>query len=1031
MQHTRRDFIQTIGLLTMGLPLSTFTSCNSFKKVMDPFEALLLLQEAVRKSSDYLPTRKKEVVESKDPKLIFAFVRDVIQTYPFAVPLNIRYEASAGIRTYNYRWGDKGCLRYGAGTSYEKAHLLKSLLEEAGFKASLLYGQFDIDKIGWEKVFFAKHDLLFDADFPSNIDREIFRSRPVNAVKLEDERLEKVVQNVQKSLPVDFKYIDPNWDDLAAFMDVVELELEGKKVLLNPNIKDAKFGESYLENVLGQSGQHRRREAIRVRLKLINSSEPYRQQTFLDATFAPDQLFGNQLMIQFQSHLSTEEQLTLPRNRNQVFTPVMGLIGPNLTEEEQQKSFTKGKTIRVNGDTLEVKDDQLFVNDYPVQTGKEHPELRKKVRKLDGKLWTEGFPKVDIRFRANDASGEMINGLDGPDFELLENGMPIPFQWHPQQQAHHKILLLFDLSGSIPENFRDDEVVKFAKKLMSNIQAQTADVQFKAATFTGLFNYQLQMSSEWTKEVSVLEKQVNELKQLWDHCSALWNALADASKDAGADLIVFITDGDSYYDHDPLNKKKIVAQGCPVVPLGVGDTQVEACLEEMAYLTGGISRSVNEHQEAIDFISTFANDLKFSNYRLNYFSSDADSKNRKLTLRVKESKIEKTFNYTVPDRLSKFSPSWIGMHLEINYNGKNINRKLAGIPIHSRNPKWNPVLPEYRKETEAAFFGNYTICFEGTEPTTAVLLNELIEAKLSEKEVMKAIQNGTNEETIAALDKGFLTYPDDYFTMQNAFSFNSSKDHFCFQNGVKATFFSSYPNREGTIIKAVDILPFSQWRTIHKDPKKSFEISLRHSLQLMNLEALNYSKATLNLISESTLDWMIHSDARSWMDQMKDVTLYATWKTALQDSRDKVHLLPTGREALAFYDLDVNSGTIFAQLMNGSGGGEQETRDRFAALDRALTAFDQVFKRLGGGGAVGAWIGLEKKKLEYLMIATIAIYTMDADQAAADLNKTLQKHFCNQFEDAAAQMAGGLGDMYKDVLDFVSVATGKSLSPCG
>lgn len=1031
MPHTRRDFIQIMGLLTIGIPLSTFSSCSLLEKVTDPYEALLLLQKEIRKSSDYLPTRKAEAVASKDPKKIFAFVRDSIQTYPMAVSQHIRYEESVGFRSFNYRWGDKGCLRYGAGTFYEKAHLLKSMLHEAGFEAKLLYGPFDIDKTGWDKVFFYPYDLPFDADFPRAIQKETFRSRPIEAIKLDDQRVDQVFQNIKKSMPEDMRYVDPDWSKLVEFIDVVELEYEGQKVLLNPSIRDAEFGKSYIERVQGVSNKNQRRENIWVRLSLINSSEPHRPITFIENTFSPEQLFGNQLAIQFQSHLSTYDQLTLPRNRNQTFTPVMGLTGANIMAEEQQQFVKKGKTIRINGDTLEVKNNQLIVNDHPVLKGEEHPELRKQIRTLKGKVWPDAFPKIDLRFRADDKNDEMVNGLAGPDFDLLENGIPVPFECYPQKRDSQKVLLLFDFSGSVPKKFKDEQAVTFAKTLMESVQQQVPDAQFRAATLVGLIHYKLVLAPKWTKDISELEKQMVHIKGLWDHCSSIWNALADATQEADADLIVIVTDGDSAYDGNLTKKKKIVARGCPVVALGVGEDQNKDCLDEMAVLSSGIYRSVTEHQEAISFISTFANDLKFRPYHLSYFSADPDTKDKELTLSVKENEVEEIFRFVVPDRVSNINPGWIGIQLEIGYEHKSVRRKLAGIPTYSRNPIRNPVLPQYREETEAALFGNYTLCFEGTEPTTAILLDELIEAKLSQRKVMQAIQNGTGKETIEAIEKGFYSYPEDYFQMHHAFAPSNGDNFFCFQNGIRATLFSSYPNVKGTVIKAVDILPFSQWRTIHQDSKLSFEMSTRHSLQLMNLEAFNYPKATLNLIPQSTLDWLTRRAAEDWMRTVEGADIYGKWKTALHNSAHQVHLIPTDRQPVAFYDLDVNSGTVFAQLINGSGGGEQETRERFARLDRALTAFDQAFKRLGVGPAVGAWIGLEKKKLEYLMIATIAIYTMDAGQASDELNKTLKKHLCNQFEDAAANAAGGLGEIYKDVLDFVGVATGVSLSPCG
>ncbi|MCB0705913.1 MAG: VWA domain-containing protein [Saprospiraceae bacterium] len=1033
MEHTRREFIQLMGLLAVGLQIPTLTSCGLGKKITDPYEALLLMREQIRGCADYLPARMAEVIATKDPEKMFVFVRDSIQTYPNMVDLRLSYERSSGVRSYNYRWGDTGCLRYGAGTFFEKAHLLQSMLAEAGFTATLKYGPFDIEKTGWDKVFFYPQKRAFDVHFPRSVDLSIFRTRPLEFAELDDDRLQQVLQHIQKSLPDDFQYPDPNWNAITGYMDVVELEWGEKSVYLNPNLRDAQFGELYLERVDGQSRQSSRGGNVQLRLKLINALEPYREINFIDAKFPLEKLFGNQLVIQFQSHLSTREQLTLPRNRNQTFTPVIGLAGPSLSDKDAKEFTFSGKAVHINGDTLEVKESQLLVNGVPVETGMSHPELRRQVTMLEAKAGSIAYPKVSVRFQAKDANDTTLKGLEGPDFELLEDGVPVPFQWHPQNQEGLKVLLLFDFSGSIPENFLDQGATDFAIALTEAVLEQTAAAKFGVATFTRPGPHKLELAPEWTDDLTVLKEQMEIIKGFSSeiYTSAIWHALANASQQSGADLIVFVTDGASGGDPNINRDRAIVQRGCPVITLGVGRFPNQECLQQMAYLTNGISRLVAEHQEAIDFILGFAEDQVAKPYLLSYVSTSNDKKEKELTLRVKDRLVSDTFRVVIPESSTIQLPAWIGIHLELDYEGQKVQRKLAGMPTHSNDPDRNPVLPIYREETEAAFFGNYTICFEGTEPTTAILLDELIEAKLSQKDVMHAIQNGTEEETLQALDAGFLTYPEDYLPFQHAFTPNSGKDFFCFQNGVRATLFSSYPNKEGTIVKALDILPFSQWRTIHHQPQKSFDHTLRHSLQLMRMEALNYETATLNLIQGQPLDYLTFDMAYNWMRALEDDALYTKWKSAIQDKREQVHLLPKDRQQDGFFNLDINSGTVFAQLMNNTGGGEQETLDRFAALDRALTVFDHVFKHLGVGPAVGAWIALEKKKMEYLMIATVAIITMDGQQAQEDLNKTLTKHLCNEFEGAAATMAGSVGDAYNDLVDYVSILTGKSISVCG
>ena len=1021
-----------MGLLATGIPLSAGTGCGLFEKVSDPFEALLLLRQSLRQSADFLPARMAEAIASKDPEQMFAFVRDNIQTYPGRTPYTFPADTSRGYRTFNYCWGDAGCLRYGAGTFYEKAVLLKNMLTEAGFESSVKYGPFDVEKIGWERVFFYPHQLPFDADFPRSVDRSVFQIRQFDAVNPNDDRVEKILQSILNSLPDDFVFPDPDWKELTKFMDVVEVTIDGEQIILNPNIRDATFGEGYIGKPTRSSRKHERRSEVELELRLINTFNPYRPVSFVKAKFPLEKLFGNQICINFQNHLSTRRQLTLPRNRQQTFTPMISLSGINLPEADNQQYTFSGKSIHLNGDTLEMQGDELLVNDIPVIRGEEHPELRRKIRQLDLQVWGDGYPRIKARFEARDGTGQSVNGLEGVDFELLENGIPVPFQLQKQHTEGFKIFLLFDYSGSIPPTFREEEAAGFARKLMQQIQAPIPDAVFKACTFAGS---RLVQAPGWAADSSDLTQQMEFIHGRSGFGSPIWTVLADASRETGARLGIFITDGQPYGERHIEEKKLIISRGCPIVTIGVGDDPNRDVLHEMAHISGGVSLSVTDHEPAVDFIAAFAGDIQDKPYALDFSSSATpNEKEQTLTLRVKDSSVAATATYTLPARKDLYAPSWIGIHLDIRYDGHLVSRNLAGMPTHSYNPEQNPVLPRYRQETEAAIFGDYRICFEGADPLSAALLHDLIDARLSRKPLMEAITQGTEAATIAALEAGFQTYPEEAFPMHHQWRTNSSEEAFTFQNGVRATLFSTYPNAEGTIIKAVDILPFSQWRTIHHDPRKGFKQSLRYSLQLMNLEALNYPKATLNLIPEASLDWMPPEKIHQWLREQENVPLVTKWGNALKQNtsfRSQIPLLPSDRGLSAFYNLDTDSGTVFAQLINGSGGGEQETRDRFAALDRALTVFDHVFKRLGVSPAVGAWIALEKKKMEYLMVATIAIITMDGPKTEEELNKVLKKHLCNKVEDATAGALGALGDHYKDLVDYVSIITGKSISVCG
>ena len=93
------------------------------------------LLTALRQSPDNLTARADAAVASKDPRLIFAFVRDYIATVP---PLDAMESIETGVR-----FGVDNLLRSGAGTPRERAELLVALLDRAGLSASVVKGDPD------------------------------------------------------------------------------------------------------------------------------------------------------------------------------------------------------------------------------------------------------------------------------------------------------------------------------------------------------------------------------------------------------------------------------------------------------------------------------------------------------------------------------------------------------------------------------------------------------------------------------------------------------------------------------------------------------------------------------------------------------------------------------------------------------------------------------------------------------------------------------------------------------------------------
>ncbi|MEM7103696.1 MAG: hypothetical protein AAF502_11230 [Bacteroidota bacterium] len=1017
----RRNFVKLMAILTGGAGMSfPLASCNSgTPEINNVFDLLRAIRNGVQASPDYLQARAADVVASKDPKKIFAFVRDSIQTIPNTIALDLRPNYFDNYQSTEYRWGPEGCLRYGAGTFYDKALLLEKLLNDAGQKATVNSGDFDIESVGWDKVFYYDFELPFDPVIPKGIMKTRignYQPKP-DAITISGDpegTVDSVLGQIMAQLPEDFVYTDPDWSILTKKMYEVELVSESGPQILNPNVRGAKVDQSYLSGKVRKASRNERIKDVKFTLKMARADDSHKPIEMFSGSVPIDVLYRNQMMLSFQHSLSTREALTTPRNKVKVLTPMLSLYGTKASEEEAAKYAFHGKSIHLHGDTLEIDGDNLLVNGEQVEAGKEHPELRNKVASIESSINASGFPDIELRFSPKDADGNIIEGMDGIDFQLAEDGAPFPFRLTENKARPLRVLLLFDLSTSVPDEFRSG-AVDFGGQLVESIQEIHPDAEFLIARTYGR---EAKLVDEWQTDVAEVVNTLSTLKNFGDSSSELWHILNDAASTKGADFVAFFTDGQCT---DQLNSKIRIGlkQACPAVLLATGDQVDQESLNQMADLTGGISKGVQNHEEVISFLSEFSRETINHPYTLKYRTSTAGKKSREAQLKLKGSSVSTTASYEVPEIADNLTGGWSGIYLTIRYNFKEITKTIAGKKLFSYE-KNHPVTNEHLKDTEAALFGHYRINFEGAEPTLSMLLDEWIDARLSQESLYNALGIGESA-TLDAIDAGYVTCPDEFLFMQAPFAKTSGADFITFQNGVRATIFSERPRGEdGKIMRHVDILPFSQWRTIHQDTKKAFEKTVKHSLTLMQLEASNFPISTMSTINGANLDMLDKKAIDEWIRELwkaEDKSDWMKWNRLFHGlerwTYDAV-LVSKQRDASAYYTLHHNSGTVMAMLDSG-GAGAAETRAHFDRVAKALTAFALVMSALGMGGFIGVWAALEKAKMRHLQMATIAILTMDGP-SEEEINDSIADSAC----DAAGVLAGALGVPFVEAISMIN-----------
>ena len=164
-QFTRRDFIHQLAFCyaALQLPIS-FTGCGpketSFTgKGKPPYKVWEEMLKALENSPDHLSARMKQLIESKDPKAMFDFVREEITLMP-SEPNSLRNSGT------QLKWGIDGILRYGMATPREKAELLHKMFTEAEIPSRIVFERTNFEPEEVVSFFCKPVERAFDLKIP-------------------------------------------------------------------------------------------------------------------------------------------------------------------------------------------------------------------------------------------------------------------------------------------------------------------------------------------------------------------------------------------------------------------------------------------------------------------------------------------------------------------------------------------------------------------------------------------------------------------------------------------------------------------------------------------------------------------------------------------------------------------------------------------------------------------------------------------------------------------------------------------------
>jgi hypothetical protein len=356
---------------------------------------------------------------------------------------------------------------------------------------------------------------------------------------------------------------------------------------------------------------------------------------------------------------------------------------------------------------------------------------------------------------------------------------------------------------------------------------------------------------------------------------------------------------------------------------------------------------------------------------------------------------------------------------------------LAGLtPWKS---KQNPVTEDHAKAARNALFGEFQISFEGEAPTASATLDNVLGSLLSLEPLVASLPGGTEAGMIAAMEKGVIRLPSQWVALNSKFGDPITKSTFTYQEGWRVVLFSSVPVDDGQIEDRSDVLSFTNWRTISKDPALAQETSLANSLRLSLVETANFDTSTGAILRDRKLESFNASGFGSKHLSLKDESLKRSWMEAVKNreplAKNELALVSADSRIDAYWTINSQSGSVLGFLHNGSGGGATSDTERyFNSIDSGLQAFDKVMGKLNlVSPAFAVWVQLERIKVAKVKLATMLLLSMDGSIDIVDFEDQLRGEIRDWARDLALEQAGNfigpIGD-FNSLRDWYELATG-------
>lgn len=979
---------------------------------LSPFEAWREVQQALRARPDHRVARADALVEAGDPEALFLFVRDEIATYPpatngFTNVLNAQ------------RWGIKGTLRGGAGTPREKAELLVSLYQRAGLEAKVVRGKPDPERLSGEKILLGAPRALVDEPFSaeqiarwrSALGQSAPTTRPV--IDPTGAQADALAEALLAQLPAE---LEPPFNFTLGDIPLVQVRVNGQWTYANPIAKDAAFGDSVTLDTPVDVTVASPTEGVTVRLEAARADTPYDRFVLVAREYSTDEVLGRKIHISFPPPVGTSSLVRMRAKDVTSFVPMLTVSGPDMTQEERDALAASGDVYTWNGDHYALDEaGHLTVNGVALPETNTDSDYLAKVAEAGVDAQASSFPVITLRVRVTDADGESVPQLGADAFTLTEDGAPVPFHVTQTLAPPPRVVLLFDQSDSVPEEFKGAGAVAIAQGIFSELYAAHPDAQVRVGTVRYGVDF---VSSGWATSLAEANAQAEELATSDFASSEIWEALHVAAQ-LDPTLVVLVSDADP--TDEPLPEyTNTIANGPPVITLGVGPV-VQETVDEITRLSNGQSFAVDQQSEAIEAVLSQIGERALQDYVIRYTAPVEGPAER--TVRIEVNGKSATVTYRVPEQPT-VPPALSGLYLTLRVGTREVTRALAGF-FRADTTAHVDITPEMLADVRAMLLGRVSFAVEAAAPSPSILLDDWIADKLSLEPLWDAVEGGDEAAILAALEQGFNMTPGNLPLALPPVPQANPEEALTFEDGLRAAAFIQKAGDGRPFRRQLDLFPLSRWATASRDGRDAFEKTLRATAALAVMEAeLMGGESTLEALDGQPLSLVAAGLARN-QDGLTNEQ-YLQWTMLERPFIGQQYRLLVPHAPGPFWAVHERNGTVMGILADGSGGAA-EICGNFDAANRLIDAVGV----LGGlaGASVGGWVALAKWEVEMVTMATLVI---SGEGEPGDLRNPAGDMACGALDGALGNAIPGYGryGMLMGILGALGIDTGAP-SLCG